>query len=96
LAAPAAGAALRGVIAELAVRNGALLARSRGFAAQIRDHRLALEVDLIQTLAEDLNATLGRRDPLSQKVHHSKRDVAGLFLKRFPAFLFSRLKSRHA
>ena len=63
--------------------------QSRAFAGQIRDGRLALEVDLIQTLAEDLNQTLTRRDPLSEKVHHSKLDVAALFVKRFPAFAFS-------
>jgi hypothetical protein len=31
------------------------------------------------------------RDPLSQPVHHSKMDVAGLFLKRFPSFALMRL-----
>ena len=45
-----------------------------------------MEVDLIQTLAEDLNAMLMRRDPLSENVHHSKMDVAALFLKRLPVF----------
>ena len=64
------------------------------FARGIRDTRLALEVDLIQTLAEDLNAKLGRRDPLSQNVHHSKTDVAALFVKRLPAFAFGRLTRR--
>jgi hypothetical protein len=59
----------------------------------VRDSRLALEVDLIQTLAGDLNSLLARRDPLSQKVHHSKADMAGLFLVRLPAFLFSRVLS---
>ena len=34
---------------------------------------------------------LMRRDPLSQTVHHSKMDVAALFLKRFPAFALMRL-----
>ena len=57
----------------------------------IRDGRLALEVDLIQTLADDLNTMLMHRDPLSQAVHHSKMDVAALFLKRFPAFALMRL-----
>jgi squalene synthase HpnC len=94
LAAPAADAPLLSVIAGLAGKNARLLADSKGFAAAIRDSRLALEVDLIQTLAEDLNATLGRRDPLSQTVHHSKSDVAALFLKRLPAFAFSRLTGR--
>jgi phytoene/squalene synthetase len=94
LAASQAGPALKQVIAGLAAKNAQLLEKSRAFAGQIRDARLALEVDLIQTLAEDLNRTLTRRDPLSEKVHHSKRDVAQLFVKRFPAFVFSRLRQR--
>ena len=53
---------------------------------------LALEVDLIQTLADDLNTMLINRDPLSQSVHHSKMDVAALFVKRFPAFALMRLR----
>ena len=90
----AASPPLLALIAGLAGKNAELLAQSKGFSAAIRDSRLALEVDLIQTLAEDLNATLGRRDPLSQNVHHSKTDVAALFLKRLPAFAFSRLTGR--
>jgi hypothetical protein len=69
-----------------------LLAKSRIFSRDIRDTRLALEVDLIQTLAEDLNAKLMRRDPLSQPVHHSKADAARLFLGRLPGFTLMRLK----
>ncbi len=79
-------AALKSVIAGLAGRNALLLAQSRPFARQISDGRLALEVDLIQTLAEDLNAMLSRRDPLSENVHHSKTDIAALFVKRLPGF----------
>ena len=94
LAEPAAGPALKSVIAGLAVRNGLLLAQSRPFAGQIRDGRLALEVDLIQTLAEDLNALLTRRDPLSENVHHSKTDIAALFVKRLPGFALSRMMRR--
>jgi squalene synthase HpnC len=93
LAAPAAAPSLKRVIAGLAGRNAGLLAQSRGFSRAIRDSRLALEVDLIQTLAEDLNAMLTRRDPLSQKVHHSKVDIAGLFLARLPGFLLTRAMS---
>ena len=48
-------------------------------------------MDLIQTLADDLNTMLMTRDPLSQPVHHSKTDVLGLFLKRLPAFALMRL-----
>lgn len=94
LAEPSAGSALRNVIADLAERNGLLLAGSRPFAGQIRDGRLAMEVDLIQTLAEDLNALLIRRDPLSENVHHSKTDIVALFLKRLPGFALSRMMRR--
>ena len=73
-----------------------MLAKSRAFARGIADARLALEVDLIQTLAEDLNAKLMRRDPLSksksQTVYHSKLDVARLFLGRLPMFAINRLR----
>ena len=72
LSEPSAGAALKSVIAGLAGRNALLLAQSRSFAGQIRDGRLALEVDLIQTLAEDLNAMLTRRDPLSENGRRSR------------------------
>ncbi len=91
LAAPQASPALKAVIHSLAAKNAELLARARPFARGIRDGRLALEVDLIQTLAEDLNAKLMRRDPLSEPVHHSKLDVARLFLGRLPVFAFNRL-----
>jgi len=87
-----ANPALVGVIAGLARRNAELLEASRPFARGIQDGRLALEVDLIQTLADDLNTLLMNRDPLSQAVHHSKMDVAALFLKRFPAFALMRLR----
>ena len=91
LAAPAASPALKGVIAGLARKNAQLLAKSRSFGRQVRDTRLALEVDLIQTLAEDLNAKLTRRDPLSQTVHHSKTTAAVLFLTMLPGFAIRRL-----
>ncbi|HKQ45716.1 MAG TPA: squalene synthase HpnC [Rhizomicrobium sp.] len=83
--------ALRSVLSGLARRNAQLLETSRPFARGIQDGRLAMEVDLIQTLADDLNGILIARDPLSQAVHHSKTDVAALFLKRLPAFALMRL-----
>ena len=86
-----ANPALAGVICGLARDNAALLETSRPFARGIKDGRLALEVDLIQTLADDLNSLLMNRDPLSEAVHHSKMDVAALFVKRFPAFALMRL-----
>jgi squalene synthase HpnC len=91
LGAAAASPALKSVIAGLARTNAGLLAASGHFAAQIRGGKLALEVDLIQTLAENLNARLTRRDPLSQKMHHSRMTVAALFVKRLPVFAFRRL-----
>ena len=96
LNAPHAGPALAGVIAALARKNAELLEISKVFARGIRDTRLALEVDLIQTLAQDLNTLLMTRDPLSQPVHHSKTDVLGLFLRRLPGFAFMRLTKRTA
>jgi phytoene/squalene synthetase len=87
-----ASPALKGVIAGLAAKNGALLQQSRVFSGLIRDGRLALEVDLIQTLADDLNALLGSRDPLSENVHHSRARMAGLFLGRLPFFFLSRMR----
>jgi len=86
-----ANPALARVISALARKNAGLLEISRPFAGGIKDGRLALEVDLIQTLADDLNTMLMNRDPLSETVHHSKMDVAALFLKRFPTFALMRL-----
>jgi squalene synthase HpnC len=91
LGAPQASPALKTVIADLARRNAALLDAAKPFARAIIDTRLALEVDLIHTLAQDLNRLLLARDPLSQGVHHSKTDVAALFLKRLPSFALMRL-----
>jgi squalene synthase HpnC len=76
-----ASAALRDVIGDLAQRTSALLASSRDFADQIMDRRLALEVGVIQTLAESLATRLAHRDPLSQRVHHSPLEMIGLALR---------------
>ncbi len=94
LAADKAAPALRRVIAGLAARTATLLETASPFAGAIADLRLALEVDLIQTLALDLNRLLMRRDPLCEPVHHSRSDVARLFLARLPGFAMTRLKSR--
>ena len=56
--------ALRGVLVELTQRTQVLLQTSRPFAGRIRDRRLALEVSVIQTLAEDLAQRLLTKDPL--------------------------------
>ncbi len=78
LAAPAATPALRAAIVDLAERTDALLAQSAGFAAQIRDRRLGIEVAVIHRLATSLNARLKRRDPLNGRVHHGKFEALGI------------------
>jgi squalene synthase HpnC len=81
LAQTRASAALRATIAGLARRTSDLLVRSRVFAGQIADRRLALEVGVIQALAESLVARLIGRDPLSQRVHHHAIEMLGLAVR---------------
>jgi phytoene/squalene synthetase len=76
-----ASSALRAVIVSLARRTGDLLDQSRLFAGQIADRRLALEVGVIQILAESLATRLVRRDPLSERVHHHPVEMLGLALR---------------
>ena len=89
---PTAGPELRGVIADLARRTGALLRVARPLNPAVQDLRLALEIGVIQTLAEDLNARLLRRDPLSEKVHHSRIEAAGIAAKGALGALAARLR----
>lgn len=70
--------ALRSVIVAMAERTLDLLAQSSVFSAQIRDKRLAVEVAIIQRLAESLTRRLITHDPLSERVHHQKAEMAGL------------------
>lgn len=72
--------ALKACIADLAAKTDGLLAESRVFSSLIRDRRLALEVAVIQTLAERLTAMLKVRDPLCERVHLAKPQVAALGL----------------
>ena len=81
LADPRASPALRDVIAALARRTGALLDQSRPFADGIADRRLALEVGVIQALADSLVHRLERRDPLSERVHHHPAEAAAVALR---------------
>jgi squalene synthase HpnC len=94
LSAPKASEALRQVISDLAGLTGVLLDQARPLAGQVRDRRLALEIAVIQRMAESLNAGLRRRDPLSERVHHSKPEVLGLALTTAFVFPFKRLLSR--
>jgi hydroxysqualene synthase len=75
LGADRASPALRQVIAALAERCEHLLAESAGFSLAIHDRRLGIEVAVIQRLAASLAGRLRRRDPLSEKVHHSKAEA---------------------
>jgi squalene synthase HpnC len=84
---PKAAPALRNVISTLARRTEGLLMQSRPFAGQIRDRRLALEVSMIQTFAEDLNRRLQHRDPLSERVHHRKLELMPLAFRAYLGFL---------
>jgi squalene synthase HpnC len=72
--------ALLACIHRLARRTGDLLRDSRPFCAGIADTRLALEVAVIQRLAQRLVGLLSRRDPLRARVHLGKAGVAGFGL----------------
>jgi squalene synthase HpnC len=87
---------LLAVIRELSARTGKLLRVSAPFAAHIRDARLGMEVAVIQTLAEDLNAKLSVRDPLSEPVHHKKPEIVRLCVKALTRFLVARLRSKRS
>lgn len=78
LGADRASPALRSVIVEMAQRTLMLLKQSSVFSGQIKDKRLAVEVAIIQRLAESLTRRLITHDPLSERVHHGKAEMAGL------------------
>jgi squalene synthase HpnC len=83
---------LRRVIAGLAQRTVQLLEEARPFASQIRDAQLALEVTIIQRLAEDLAMKLMHRDPLCERVHHRKADLVPLLLGATARFARTRFR----
>src|SRR5262249_50507065 len=76
-----ASPALRAVIRDLAQRTATLLAHSRPFASRIADSRLALEVGVIQAVAENLTGRLMQRDPLSQRAHHNAAEAIALAVR---------------
>jgi len=78
LKAPAASPQLRGCFDDICARLTGLLQTSAPFSAQIADRGLSLEVAVIQRLAETLMRTLGKHDPLSQRVHLGPLEVAGV------------------
>jgi len=87
LGADKASPALHQVIIDLTKRTMGLLEIARPFASQIADARLALEVSVIQKLAEDLCGKLLRRDPLSERVHHTKLELVPLLLRATARFI---------
>jgi squalene synthase HpnC len=70
--------ALHGTIIDLGNKTLELLAQSAPFAHGIRDRRLGGEVAIIQRLAEDLTRRVKKRDPLAERVHHTKFEAARL------------------
>jgi len=58
----------------LAGRTAILLQKSRGLSESVSDRRLALEVSIIQALAERLVAMLKVRDPLKDVVHLTRSE----------------------
>jgi hypothetical protein len=69
-----------------------LLVQSKTFAAGVRDARLALEISVIQVLAEDLCRRLVERDPLSERVHHRKAEIIPLLMRATIRFAGLRLR----
>ena len=88
---PRATPALERVIKSLARRTSQLLAHAKPFSNQIRDPWLALEVAMIQEFAQDLTAKMLRKDPLSERVHHTKLELVPLVLGTGLRFAAQRL-----
>jgi len=88
-----ASPALRACLSGLSARTAGLLEESSVFASQIRDFRLAMEVSVIQTLAERLVGMLQQRDPLSERVHLGKAGVAATALLGISKALVGRVFS---
>jgi squalene synthase HpnC len=80
LGAAKASPELRRCLAGLAERTGVLLQQGDALPNLVEDWRLALEISVIQTLAQHLTRILTRRDPLSERVHLGKLGVAGVSL----------------
>lgn len=83
--------ALLGCLHALADRTDGLLRDSLGFAGQIGDVRLALEVAVITALARRILKLIRSRDPLSENVHLTKIGVMGGTLAGVAGEAFARL-----
>jgi squalene synthase HpnC len=80
LAAAKASPELRRCLAGLAERTGVLLQQGDALPNLVGDWRLALEISVIQRLAQHLVRILTKRDPLSERVHLRKLGVASVSL----------------
>ncbi|HEY5048960.1 MAG TPA: squalene synthase HpnC [Rhizomicrobium sp.] len=96
LGADHASPALMRVIESLAQNTGTLLAHAKPFSGQIFDFGLALEVSIIQRLAEDLVRRLISRDPLSERVHHRPAEALRLAAAAAMGFVADRPRTRSA
>jgi hydroxysqualene synthase len=96
LAASKASPDLRRCLARLAERTMVLLQQGDALPSLVEDTRLALEISVIQTLAQHLTGMLQRRDPLSEHVHLGKLGVAGISLVAVLKGLTRRAGRHHA
>lgn len=82
--------ALLRCLQSLAIRNEALLAKSKSLGAEVRDIRLGLEISVIQAFADRIVQMLKVRDPLADTVHlkpielmaHSAVGIASELMRR--------------
>lgn len=81
---------LKATIAELAESSQALLDDGAALPDLIADTRLACEIAAIRRLAVNLATGLRHRDPLSEKVHHSKARFATIALAAAAGVLLRR------
>ena len=78
LGAERASPALLRCIRSLSERTSALMRQANALSPVVDDVRLSLEISVIHTLAQRLVEMLRTRDPLSERVHLGKAEVAGL------------------
>lgn len=78
LGAEHASPALLRCIRSLAGRTSGLMREASALSPAVEDVRLSLEISVIHTLAHRLVGMLQTRDPLSERVHLGKAEIAGL------------------
>jgi hydroxysqualene synthase len=92
LGADVASPALRQCLLGLVPPTADLLRQAEPLAAQVVDWRLGLEIAVIQRLAETLTGILGRRDPLSERVHLGTGGALGVALLGIVGGFYRRLR----